>query len=93
MLFMTTNVVISIIILFTFLCSEVCVLWVSGIKYFCQSSPFPFQTIYPPFHLHFLPNVHCVVGFDSISINIRAHLMLPNLFHDEHFLAQITRIP
>jgi len=92
MSFMTTNVIIYVVILFTFLCSEVCVLWVCGIKYFHQSSPFPFQTIYPPFHLHFLPNMHCVVGLNNILINIKTQLMPPNFLHDEHFLAQITRI-
>jgi hypothetical protein len=52
--------------------------WFCGIKLLHQSSPFPFQTTYPPFHLHFVPNMHCVVSFDNILDNIRSHWVKTN---------------
>jgi hypothetical protein len=72
---------------------QMCVLGFCGINTFHQLSPFPFQTTNPPLHSHFVPNVHFVVGLDSILVNIKSHLMLPNFPHDEDFFAQIVEIP
>ncbi len=57
---------------------HMCELWFCGIKLLHQSSPFHFQTTYPPFHLHFVPNMHCFVSLYSILENIKNHWVKTN---------------
>jgi hypothetical protein len=47
-----------------------CVFWLCGIKPFHEPSLFPFQSTNPPFHPHSIPNMHFVVSFDNILVNI-----------------------
>ncbi len=55
-----------------------------GIKPFHQPSPFLFRTTNLPLHFHSICNMHFVVGFDNIIVNIMTHFTPPNPLHDEH---------
>jgi hypothetical protein len=42
--------------------------------------------------LHLVPNMHYVIGFDKILVNIRGHFTPSKPLHDEHLLAQIVEV-